>query len=178
MRKRIIIAAAVVVVLLAGWLIDNRQGAALEGGGFGLSAPVAGQNVDLFVMGPGLVNRSRTSVELVRMTPEISGPGLEFVEARVYRRGDFLNGVPTSWSIGDGGMYTPLEVNSVPVAGLELAGKASLDDRVVLLRFRVTTERRPLGVTAVRVTYRHGVREHTQVMQAAYQFIPRPALAG
>ena len=90
MRKRIIIAAAVVVVLLAGWLIDNRQGAALEGGGFGLSAPVAGQNVDLFVMGPGLVNRSRTSVELVRMTPEISGPGLEFVEARVYRRGNFL----------------------------------------------------------------------------------------
>ncbi|WP_328526038.1 hypothetical protein [Kribbella sp. NBC_00359] len=174
MRRRIVIAGLVVAVLLAIWLIDNRQGAALDvgDGSMTIGSPLVGK-ADFYFLAPAL--ESRSTIELVGMTPEIAEPGLEFVDARIYRREDFLGGVPASWTTSNGDSSNPTKLASAPLAGYKLTGEQRKED-VVLLHLRVTTDQRPLNVTAVRVTYRNGFREHTQAIDAKYQVIaPRRA---
>jgi len=170
MRRRIISAGVVVAVLFVGWLVDNRQGAALDAGdgSITISSPLAGKDADFYFLAPAL--ESRRPIELVDMTPEIADAGLEFVDARVYQRDDFLGGVPISWTVGNSDSSNPTKLVSAPLSGYELNGEQHKED-VVLLHLRVTTDRRPLNVTAVRVTYRNGFREHTQAIDANYQVI-------
>ena len=175
MRKRIItIAGLVVAVLLGGWLIDRSQGAALDvgDGSMTVGVPVAGQDVDVYLYAPDLVGRD--AVELVRVAPDVVGSGVEFVDARVYRREDFVDGVPFSWTPGNGDASDPTRVASGPIDGYRLTGEPR--DRVILFRVRVTSDRRPLKLTGIRVTYRNGVRAHSQVIHANYEVTaPRPA---
>jgi hypothetical protein len=170
MRRRTITAGVVVTILFVGWLVDNRHGAALDvgDGSITISSPLVGKDADFYFLAPAL--ESRSTIELVGMTPEIAEPGLEFVDARVYKRDDFLGGVPASWTMGNGDSSNPTKLASAPLSGYELNGEQRKED-VVLLHLRVTTDRRPLNVTAVRVTYRNGFREHTQSIDANYQVI-------
>jgi len=172
MRKWISIGMAVVALLVvAGWLIDRRQGEALDigEGSITIGSPVSGTNVDIYFYAPGL--KSRDAVELVRIAPENADPGLEFVDARVYHRESFLNGVPLSWTKDNGPASDPTRVASGPIDGYLLNGESD----VILFRVRIITDERPLSVRALRVTYRNGLREHTQVIDANYDIIaPRP----
>lgn len=173
MRRRVVIAAVAITVLFTGWLIDNGHGAALDvgDGGLSLEAPVGWG--DAYFMGPALKNDSRTSIELVKVEPVTISAGMEFVEARFYRRDDFpMGGLPASWSAGDGDIYDPTKVASVPVRGFELPGQHIMSDQVMMLRFRVAGRQRPLTADGLRVTYRNGFRNHTQTLRVSYTALP------
>jgi hypothetical protein len=109
---------------------------------------------------------AREPVELVAVAPRSVDAGLEFLDARVYERDAFLDGVPLSWVTGQGPGPDPAGLAPVPVAGYRLSGDPRR--RAILLRMRITSDVRPLRVTGLRVTYRKGFREHTQYLNATY----------
>jgi hypothetical protein len=131
--------------------------------------PVAGEDVDAYFMGPRPKNDSRTSIELVTIEAVTISDLLELVEARIYRRDDFLAGVPASWSTGGGDLYDPTKILSVPLRGFELGEHQSLgSDQAMMLKFRVSNQQRPLTATDLRVIYRHGFRNHSQIVRVVY----------
>ena len=174
MRKRTItIAGVLAVVVLIGWLTDKHQGAALDLGDDSLTigTPVPGRDVDVYLYAADLV--SRDAIRLVRVAPDVLDDGLEFEDARVYQRSAFVDGVQLSWSPGNGDAPDPARIASVPVDGYRLSGEPR--ERVILFRVRVTSDQRPLKMTGLRITYRNGLREHTQVVAANYEITgPRP----
>ncbi|WP_329482221.1 hypothetical protein OG555_08325 [Kribbella sp. NBC_01484] len=177
MRKRIIIGGIVVAVLFFAWFADNRHGGALETGGTypESGAPMVG--TDVYFMTFGLTNRSGGPLTVVTIDSDVITDGLEFVEARIYTWDDFIGGVPATWTPGDGGLWTPETVASVPAIGYRISGHRGLDGKVMFAHFRVTTGRRPLTASGLRVTYRHGFREHMQTVPGVYS-LTKPGSAG
>ena len=168
MRGRIIaVVGLLVAVLLAGWLVDRKQGSAIKvgDGETTLGVPVAGRDVDVYFYAADL--EVRKPVELVQVAPRVADDGLEFVEARVYRRDAFPGGAYMSWTAGNPSVADPTGVASVPVDGYRLSGDPR--DRVILFKVRVTSVERPLKVSGLRITYRNGFRQHTQYVNANYE---------
>lgn len=171
--RKLIAVGAVVVVGLTIWLVDLRNGSALEGGGYKLGLPLLRKGDDFYVMAPAVSNKRGQSVKLVGVKPHAPTAGLEFLEARVYSRSDFPGGVPMSWSRATGPGGDPAELESAPIGGQVLAGHQTLDD-IILVHVRVTSDQSPLRADGFRFTYRLGLRDHDQVIDADLE-ITRPS---
>jgi hypothetical protein len=167
--RRVLLIVLVLVLALAGWLTDHLHGSSLDEGDTaftsGLSDPRKGDEV--YYLAPSVVNGSRQALELVAVAPQTVDPGLEFVEARVYAAPDRMDGVAIAWSTGTEG---PSHLPSEPVGGQQIAPGATFD-RIIYLRYRITSDQRPLRSSGVKVTYHRGFRNHTQVLEATYEVV-------
>jgi hypothetical protein len=167
-----ILAVALTLVWLRRDVVVAGGGDALEvGGGYRAGMRYVRNGDDVFYLASELVNLSDHGITILAITPNGLDPGLEFVDARVYKRADFPGGVvPVNWrgAPSDGG--SPAHVRSEPVRGRKLAAGQSLDD-VVLLHLRVTTVHRPLGATGVKVEYEEGRKRFTQVLDVTLDLI-------
>ncbi|TDU90803.1 hypothetical protein EV138_4400 [Kribbella voronezhensis] len=173
MRKRFLSFGVPVVAVLAvlggAWIFDARSGAALDesGGSLGIRMDDVRQGADVYFLAPTPINRSGRALELLAAAPDQTPAGLEFVEARVYKTAEFLDGVPACWATGRGEGADPARHKSTPIAGQRIGAHADLG-AVIYLHFRVSSAQRPLISSGVRFSYRRGFREHSQVLGGEY----------
>ncbi|GAB3945681.1 hypothetical protein GCM10029976_071860 [Kribbella albertanoniae] len=162
---------------LVGFLVDLNHGRALGigDGSMTIGVPVpAGKPVEVYYLAPSPSrNNSGNPITLVSAQPGTADPGLEFVEARIYQVDAFPNGdPPLSWTASNGSAWDPAARPSVPLAGYVLAEHYDLSAQVILARFRVTTDQRPLQASDFRLTYRNGFRDHTQTLHCVFRVEP------
>lgn len=126
---------------------------------------------DMYWLTPTPLNKSDRELMLIALTPDTTSLGLEFVDARIYRRSDFLNEAPP---LGWGGKYSfesgsPALVKSVPVAGRTIAAGQGMDDDVVMFHLRVTTDQFPLRASGVKVLYEQKGLRRFQILPATFE---------
>jgi hypothetical protein len=178
--KRRLLIVAILVVMLAGagsvvW--DRTHTAGVRNGeAFGTGEAYAKIGMtqirkgdDVYYISPAPTNYSDDKLTLQTVNPEKSSPGLEFVDAKIYKRADFGDVVP----INGGGQGDPLDAKlkslpSQPVAGYKLDAGQLMDD-VIYLHFHVSTDQRPLETSGVVIGYRQDGRNFTQVLGAVFR---------
>ncbi|ONI74140.1 hypothetical protein BWI15_12285 [Kribbella sp. ALI-6-A] len=124
---------------------------------------------DVYYVSPTPANYSDDKLVIQTVTPEKSSPGLDFVDAKVYKRADFGNVVPVSG--GGQGNSLDSKLKSLPsqlVAGYKLDAGQLVDD-VIYLHFHVTTDQRPLETSGVVFGYRQDGKSLTQTLAAVLQ---------
>jgi hypothetical protein len=177
-RRLLIVAVVAVVVGGGGWVAWDRTHTAgvRNGEAFGTGeayAKIGMTNVrkgdDVYYVAPTPTNYSAAKLTLQTVDPEKSSPGLDYVDAKVYKRADFGDAVP----INGGGQGDSLDstLKSLPsqsVAGYRLESGQLMDD-VIYLHFRVATDKRPLESSGVVIGYRQDGRNFTQVLAAVFQ---------
>lgn len=170
MRKRILPIALVLALVSAAWLADHLNGTSLDVGDgsttTGLSNPRKGD--EIYYLTPTVVNKSRQPLELIAVAPQTTDPGMEFIEARLYPKPDRREGAWLAWSPGTGAHSSPPSLPSKPIGGQTIAPESTLEG-IIYLRYRVTTDARPLRSTGVKITYHRGFRNHTQILDATYE---------
>lgn len=95
-------------------------------------------------------------------------PGLDAIDAAIYRLDDFPGGPPVSWSTSSGS-NSPAQRPSRPLRGYALEKKQLMDDDLIYLRLRVSSDRRPLEFTGVAVEYRQGGKRYRQVVPTTFK---------
>ncbi|WBQ06301.1 hypothetical protein [Kribbella sp. CA-293567] len=180
-RPKWLPAAALLALVVGGaWFSDHLNGSSLAETDAvepltGSSAPRQGE--DVYFLAPELANKSRQPLELKAIAPKEVQPGLEFVGARVYQKPDRRDAAAPSWTTRDSAENSPLKLRSEPVGGQQLAAESTFD-RVIYLRYKVTSDQRPLRSTGVEVTYHRGFRDHTQVLPITFEVSQRGQLPG
>jgi hypothetical protein len=177
-KRLLIVALLVVVVAGAGWVGWDRTHTAgvRNGQAFGTGEAYAKIGMthirkgdDVYYIAPAPTNYSDAKLTLQAINPEKSSPGLEYMDAKIYKRADFADVVP----LNGGGQYDSLDsklrsLPSQPVAGYRLDAGQLMDD-VIYLHFRVATDQRPLESSGVVIGYRQDDRNFTQVLAAVFQ---------
>ncbi|WP_433160559.1 hypothetical protein [Kribbella sp. CA-247076] len=186
MKKNRVVAAATVAVVIGVALVvvaangrddpeDAGTGAALVDDG---SVPTAGLTTvrsgeEAWFLAPAPTNRSDAQLSIENVAPATASPGFEFVEARIFKRHTFANGVPIAWDTGSGDALDPTKRPSSPAKGVSLQAGQTLDD-VILLHFRVSTDQRPLEASGVVVGYKQKGRALKQTLEAVYKIEEPP----
>ncbi|WP_328329602.1 hypothetical protein OHA70_06535 [Kribbella sp. NBC_00382] len=116
------------------------------------------------------MNKSRQTLELVAVEPQTVDSGMEFIEARIYPEPDRIDGPWLAWSPGAEDQSSPPSLPSKPIGGQQIAPKSTLAG-IIYLRYRVTSDQRPLRSSGVKITYHRGFRNHTQVLDANYEVV-------
>ncbi|HEY3004343.1 MAG TPA: hypothetical protein VGJ44_18500, partial [Kribbellaceae bacterium] len=148
----VLVAAAIATLGWWTWIGRNMpadEGTALASGGTSFHYGLIGirQGDEVYWLSPAPINKSDEEITLLAASPDVVGPGVEFIDARVYRRADFPNEAPP---IAWGGKYSPdgaspARVKSVQLGGQNLAAGATMDD-VIMLHLRMTTNQLPAVV--------------------------------
>jgi hypothetical protein len=177
-RRLLIVAILVVAVAGAGWVVWDRTHTAgvRNGEAFGTGEAYAKLGLthirkgdDVYYTAPAPTNYSDDSLTLQTVNPEKSSPGLEYVDAKIYKRADFGEAVPLVGGGQDNSVDAKLRsLPSQPVAGYKLNAGQLMDD-VIYLHFRVATDKRPLESSGVVFGYRQSGRNFTQVLAAEIQ---------
>jgi hypothetical protein len=132
---------------------------------------------DVYYLSPAPTNYSDDELALQTVKPEKSSPGLDFVDAKIYKRADFGDVVPLSGGGQGNSVDSQLKsLPSQPVAGYKLDAGQLMDD-VIYLHFRVTTDKRPLETSGVVIGYRQDSQNFTQVLAAVFH-LEDPTSAG
>ncbi|WP_246486989.1 hypothetical protein [Kribbella qitaiheensis] len=183
MTKRLLL-ILVVAVGGGGWVgwdrthtAGVRNGEAFGAGGayatIGMSHIRKGD--DVFYIAPAPNNCSDDQLTLRTVGAEKSSPGLDYVDAKVYKRADFPAGVPLTGGGQENSVGAELASRtSQPVAGYKLDAGQLMDD-VIYLHFRVTTDQRPLESSGVAIGYQQDGRTFTQVLPAVFRLENAPA---
>ncbi|GAA0952217.1 hypothetical protein GCM10009554_54920 [Kribbella koreensis] len=173
MRKKILPMALVLVLVFGAWLADHLNGSSLDVGDgsttTGLSNPRKGD--EIYYLAPSVVNKSRQPLELVAVEPQTTDPGMEFIEARLYPAPPRKEGAWLAWSPGSGENSSPPTLPSKPIGGQQIAPESTLEG-IIYLRYRVTSDARPLHSSGVKITYHRGFRNHSQVLDTIYEVTP------
>jgi hypothetical protein len=185
-RRLLIVAIITVVTAGAGGIAWDRTHTAgvRNGEAFGtgeayakIGMTAARKGDDVYYIAPAPTNYSDDKLVLQTVEPEKSSPGLDFVDAKIYKRADFADSVPVSGGGEGNSLDSKLkDLPSQPVVGYTLDAGQLMDD-VVYLHFRVTTDKRPLETSGVVFTYRQDGRSFTQVLAAVFQ-LEDPISAG
>lgn len=148
----VIVALAVIVAGGGGWIVWDqthiagvRNGQAFGGDGSSmtLTMTTVRKGDGVYYMAPSATNFSDAELTFETVTPAATSPGLDYVEARIYKRDDFFAGVPLSWSTSDGSSSNPGNTQSKPVRGYKMEAGQDMND-IMFLHFRVTSDTRPL----------------------------------
>jgi hypothetical protein len=185
-RRLLIVAIVTVAVVGAGWIAWDRTHTAGvrndEAFGTGEAYAKIGMTAvrkgdDVYYIAPAPTNYSDEKLVLRTVRPEKSSPGLDFVDAKIYKRADFADAVPISGGGEGNSLDSKLkDLPSQPVAGYTLDAGQLMDD-VIYLHFRVTTDQRPLETSGVVFEYRQDGKNFTQVLAAVFQ-LEDPASSG
>jgi hypothetical protein len=185
-RKWPVIAALTLILSVsAGWIAwDQTHTAGVRNGeAFGPDGAVgtigmttARKGDEVWYVSPMPANMSDAELTLEKVSPAAVSPGLDYLDARIYKRSDFISGVPLSWGTADGASSNPGQVPSRPIQGYKLQAGQQMDD-VIFLHFRVTTAQRPLETSGVTVEYKQRHKTFKQVLQAVFR-LENPKSAG
>jgi hypothetical protein len=179
----VVIALAVIAAGATGWIVWDRShsGRLRTGHAFGedgASATIGMRTVrkgdEVWYLAPSMANLSDKQLTLEAATWNQLSAGLDYIDARIYRRADFPGTLPLSWGTADGPSLSPGRVPSRPVRGYTLDAGQEMDD-VVYLHLRVTTANRPLESTGVAVEYRQKGKRYQQVLPATLRLEQRTA---
>jgi hypothetical protein len=178
-RRRIVIAVAVVVVAVCagvGVLLWGpadpggiRDGDAFGGddGSYQITLPNVLAGEDLWYLAPTPTNHSAKKLTLEDIQPGTVPDGVTFVAARMFKKDDFVAGVPLTWDTGDGPVDNPSTRPSSDVKGYPLLpGQTLPDDDLVYLHLRVTTTTRPLELNGVKFIYEQDGKRYAQTVGA------------
>jgi hypothetical protein len=136
-------------------------------GSYEISMPTVRAGEDVWYIAPALTNHSSKKVTLEDIQPGTLPEGITFVETRLFDKDVFIAGVPLSWDTGGGSAYDPSTKASNAVQGyMLLAGQSLPDNRLIYLHLRATSSTRPLAAKGVKVVYRQGGREYSQILGA------------
>jgi hypothetical protein len=172
-----IVALALIVAGSGGWITwDQSHTAGVRNGqAFGSDASAATITMttvrkgdDVYYIAPSTTNFSDAELTLETVTPAAASPGLDYVEARIYKRDDFVAGVPLSWGTADGSSSNPSNTPSKPVRGYKLEAGQDMND-IMFLHFRVTSGTRPLETNGVTIEYSQKHRTFKQVLPAIFR---------
>jgi hypothetical protein len=169
------IVAVVVIVVGGGWIawdqshiagVRNGQAFGSDGSRMTLTMTTVRKGDDVYYMAPSATNFSDAVLTFETVTPAATSPGLDYVEARIYKRDDFVAGIPLSWGTSDGSALDPGKTPSRPVRGYQLKPGQDMNDDIMFLHFRVTTGKRPLETSGVAIEYSQKRRTFEQVLPA------------
>jgi hypothetical protein len=177
-RRLLIVPLLAVVIAGAGWVVWDRTHTAgvRNGEAFGTGDAYAKIGMtqirkgdDVYYIAPAPTNYSDHKLTLRTVNPEKSSPGLDYVDAKIYKRAEFGGVVP----INGGGKGDSLDAKlqslpSQPVAGYKLDAGQLMDD-VIYLHFHVSTDQRPLETSGVVFGYRQDGRNFTQVLPSVFK---------
>jgi hypothetical protein len=176
-----IVALAVIVAGGGGWIawdqthiagVRNGQAFGSDGSSMTLTMTTVRKGDDVYYMALSATNFSNSELSFETVTPAATSPGLDYVEARIYKRDDFVAGVPLSWGSRDGSAFNPSNTPSKPVRGYKLKAGQDMDD-VMFLHFRVTSDTRPLETSGVTIEYSQKHRIFNQVLPATFRLANR-----
>ncbi|ONI78361.1 hypothetical protein BWI15_02485 [Kribbella sp. ALI-6-A] len=171
------VALAVIAAGATGWIVWDRTGSdeVRNGKAFGedgasatIGMTAVRKGEDVWYLCPSIANLSDAPLTLESVTPAHNSPGLESVDARVYRPADFHAGLPLTWGSSSGTSANPGLVPSRPVQDTVLGPGQEMDD-VIYLHLRVTTDRRPLESNGVAVEYRQKGKRYRQVLPNTFR---------
>ncbi|WP_328990621.1 hypothetical protein OG394_30590 [Kribbella sp. NBC_01245] len=179
MPKRLVLVGAAVLIAVAAtvWLVlpsGGGVGRELAGGGDALETEGNGHRIgfrsaktgeEIYFLSPAPVNLGDRDIVFKSAALATVPAGIEFVDARVYRRSEF-DAVPINWSSSMGSPGSdPRRKRSSSIEGVELKAGQTMDD-VVLVHVRVIGSQRPLEMSGIRYTYKYrdGDKEWQQVV--------------
>jgi hypothetical protein len=180
----VVVALAVIAAGATGWIVWDRTQAdrVRTGHAFGDDGAVATIGMrtvrkgdEAWYLAPSMTNLTDKPLTVEAVSWAQVSPGLEYIDARVYRRDDFAGALPLAWGTADGSSSSPTRVPSKPVQGYVLKAGQDLND-VIYLHLRVTTDTRPLESNGVAVEYSQRGKRYRQVLPAVFK-LEQPASA-